>query len=209
MPHKDGMIAVRAFTLPALTLLCGALALGGCKGDEPANNLAALDRQLVANDADPAVTSAINDQILTDRNLSSQSNRNAVRSTGGPAQAVYPPDAGKQAMPPCAGAPLDTNPAWAQRLPPEFPVYPGARVTEAAGTDAAPCRLRAIVLASADRWDRVLGWYQAQAVRAGYSVGRQARDGDQILAGTRGDQAFYLIASPRDDGSEVSLIVSG
>ena len=50
-----------------------------------------------------------------------------------------------------------------------------------------------------------IGWYQAQAVRAGYAVGRQARDGDQILAGTRGDQAFYLIASPgQGDGRSCS-----
>ena len=196
------------FSAPAL--LCAALALGGCKRTEaPANNLAALDNQLVANNTDPAITSALNDQILVDRNLSAQSNRNAVRTAGGPAQAQYPPDAGTGAAPPCAGMPLDTNPDWAKRLPPEFPIYPGARVTEAAGTDAAPCRLRAIVLASADPWDRVLGWYQAQATRAGYEIGRQARDGDQILAGTRGDQSFYLIASPRDGGSEISLIVGG
>ena len=186
------------------------LALAGCKRTEaPANNLAALDNQLVANNTDPAVTSAINDPILVDRNLSAQSNRNAVRTAGGPAQAQYPPDAGKGTPPGCAGSPLDGGPEWAKRLPPEFPVYPGARVTEAAGTDAAPCRLRAIVLATADPSDRVLGWYQAQATRAGYSAERKTRDGDQILAGTRGDQAFYLIASPRDGGSEISLIVGG
>jgi hypothetical protein len=192
--------------LPAF--LCGALALAGCsRGGDPANNLAALDNQLVANNADPAVTSAINDPILTDRNLSTQSNRNAVRSAAGPPQALYPPDSGNAPAPPCAAAALDTNPVWAKRLPPEFPLYPGARVTEAAGTDAAPCHLRAVILATADPWDRVIGWYQAQAAHAGYSTGRQARDGDQILAGTRGDQAFYLIASPKDGGSEISLIV--
>jgi hypothetical protein len=204
------MTAVRRRQLPSRALLCAALALAGCKGGaNSSNNLAALDQQLVANNADPAVTSAINDQILTDRSLSSQSNRNAVRSSGGPPQALYPTDAPNNPAPPCAGAPLESDLAWAQRLPAEFPLYPGARVTEAAGNDAAPCRLRAVSFDSADRWDRVIGWYQAQAVRAGYSAGRQTRDGDQILAGTRGDQAFYLIASPRGDGSEISLIVGG
>lgn len=194
--------------LPAL--LCGALALAGCtRGADPANNLAALDKQLVANNADPAVTTAINDPILTDRSLSTQSNRNAVRSAGGPPQALYPPDAGNIPAPPCAAAALETNPAWAKRLPADVPLYPGARVTEAAGTDAAPCRLRAVILATADPWDRVIGWYQVQTTRAGYSTGRRARDGDQILAGTRGDQAFYLIASPRQGGSEISLIIGG
>jgi hypothetical protein len=189
-------------------LLCAMLTLAGCKrGPENANNLAALDKQLVANNADPAVTSALSDPILTDRNLSTQSNRNAVRTAGGPAQALYPPDAGKTAAPPCAMAALDTNPDWANRLPPEFPLYPGAKVSEAAGTDTAPCRLRAVILATSDNWDRVIGWYQAQANRAGYETGRQTRDGDQILAGTHGDQAFYLIATPKAGGSEISLIV--
>jgi hypothetical protein len=204
------MNRVRRGTMPTLAAaLCGALALAGCgRGGEPTNNLAALDRQLVANDADPAVTSAINDQILVDRSLSSQSNRNAVRSPSGPAQAQYPPGAGRAGPPPCAGA-LASDPAWARRLPPEFPIYPGARVTEAAGTDAAPCRLRAVGLATADPWDKVLGWYQAQAVRAGYSAERQTRDGAQILAGTKGGLAYYLIASPGEGGTEVSLIVGG
>ena len=199
-----------AFSKTSLTALCCALALVGCsRGSEPTNNLAALDNQLVANDTDPAVTSALNDQILVDRNLSAQSNRNAVRTAAGPAQAQYPPDAGKTVAPPCAGAPLESNLAWAQRLPPEFPLYPGARLTDAAGSDAAPCRLRGVTLATADPWDRVIGWYQDRAVRAGYSVGRQARGGDQILAGTRGDQAFYLIATPGQGSTEVSLIVGG
>jgi hypothetical protein len=195
---------------PALSALLLCVALAGCKRAEaPANNLAALDNQLVANDTDPAVTSAINDQILTDRNLSAQSNRNAVLSTAGPAQAQYPPDAGKGTAPPCAASPLQNGPEWAKRLPPEFPLYPGASVSEAAGTDAAPCRLRAVVLTTADPWDKVIGWYQAQATRAGYAIGRQTRDGDQILAGNRGDQAFYLIATPKSGGSEISLIVNG
>jgi hypothetical protein len=193
-----------------LLAACGVLALAACKrAPEPAGNLASLDRQLVANDTDPAVTSALNDQILVDRNLSAQSNRNAVRTAAGPAQAQYPPDSGKGVAPPCAGAPLQSDLGWARRLPPEFSLYPGARLTEAAGSDAAPCRLRAITLATADPWDRVIGWYQEQAVRAGYAVGRQTRDGDQILAGTRGEQAFYLIASPGQGSTEVSLIVSG
>ena len=37
-------------TLPLPALLCAALALAGCgKGGDQANNLAALDNQLVAN----------------------------------------------------------------------------------------------------------------------------------------------------------------
>src|SRR3569623_2066609 len=96
----------RAISIFLLAAGC-ALARAGCKrAEEPANILAARDRQRVPNDTDPAVTSALNDQILVDRNLSAQSNRNAVRTAAGPAQAQYLFDAGKQAAPPCAGAPL-------------------------------------------------------------------------------------------------------
>ena len=74
-----------------LAALGCAVALAGCgKKEEPANNLAALDRQLVANNADPAVTSALNDQILVDSNLATQSNRNAARPAPTPAGAPYP-----------------------------------------------------------------------------------------------------------------------
>jgi hypothetical protein len=195
-------------TLPrsALALLAAA-SLAGCQRGEAAGTPRA--QPLVASDVDPAVTSAINDPILTDRTLSSQSNRNAIRSVAGPAEAFYPPNADKLPAPACAGATLVEGAAWAGRLPPEFALYPGARIVEAAGTDAASCRLRAVELVSADPWDRVLGWYQARAAGASYAVARRVRDGDQILSGRRGDQAFYLIASPRGGGSEVSLIVGG
>ena len=210
----------RAFPLLRLTALGAALALAACNRGGGENNLADL-----GNDADPAVTSALNDQILVDENLTAQSNRNAARPSPAPAGAPYPtPDAspsapGKALNPPAAlaGAKgcsdarrFDYNMAWASKLAPNFPVYPGGRVTEAAANNSGGCSTRVVTFATADNWQRVLDWYHTRAIRAGYSSEHQLREGDHILAGANeGDKgAFYLIVTPRPKGSEVALIAN-
>jgi hypothetical protein len=214
----------RAFTLPRLTALGAALALAACTGGGGENNLADL-----GNDADPAVTSALNDQILVDENLATQSNRNAARPSPTPAGAAYPaPDAsasasgsapGRASGPPAALAGpkgcsdarrFDYNMAWANRLSPNFPVYPGGKVSEAAANNSGGCSTRVVTFATAENWQRVLDWYHTKAVRAGYSSEHQLREGDHILAGSNeADKgAFYLIVTPRPKGSEVALIAN-
>src|SRR5690349_2323343 len=69
--------------------LAGAFALAACNGGD-GNNLTELDNELLGNGTDPALTSALNDQILTDPTLAQQSNRNAARPADGPVQAQYP-----------------------------------------------------------------------------------------------------------------------
>jgi len=211
----------RAFPLLGLTALAALLALAACNGGEGENNLSDL-----GNDADPAVTSALNDQILVDANLATQSNRNAARPAPTPAGASYPaPDPapsapGKQADAAAAiGAGgkgcsdpsrFDYNMAWANRLAPNFPVYPGGRVMEAAANNQSGCSTRVVTFATADDWQRVLDWYHTKAVRAGYSSEHQVRDGDHVLAGgNEADKgAFYLIVTPKPKGSEVALIAN-
>jgi len=207
----------RAFTLLRLTALGAALALAACNRGGGEDNLADL-----ANDADPAVTSALNDQILVDENLAAQSNRNAARPSPTPAGAPYPaPDAvpGKAAGPPAALAGpkgcsdarrFDYNMAWANKLAPNFPVYPGGKVTEAAANNSGGCSTRVVTFTTAENWQRVLDWYHTKAVGAGYSSEHQVRDGDHILAGAndRDKGAFYLIVTPRPKGSEVALIAN-
>jgi hypothetical protein len=219
-----------AFSIAFASL--AALALAGCGGGGEAN-LASLDNQLT-NDADPALTAALQDQIAVDPNLAQQSNRNAVRPPETPTQAPYPVDSarapqpqgnGKPAMAkPAAqlasapsgsganctsGAAFDYNDAWAQRLPAALPVYPNGRLTEAAANNANGCRTRVVSFTTADNAQRVLGWYQDRATKAGYSADRDTREGDQILAGTDPQGgAFYLIVTPRKNGSEVALIVN-
>jgi hypothetical protein len=88
----------------AFATLAAALALAGCSGGAE-DNLSSLDNQLT-NDSDPALTSALQDQIAVDPNLAQQSNRNAVRPPETPTQAPYPTDASGAPQPaPASGAP--------------------------------------------------------------------------------------------------------
>ena len=85
-----------AFPLrPAILIAVMMLAACGSASDE--TELASLDNQIVGNDADPALTSALEDQILVDPTLSQQSNRNAVRPPESPVQAPYPQPAAASA----------------------------------------------------------------------------------------------------------------
>ncbi|MDB5672590.1 MAG: hypothetical protein JWO25_3549 [Alphaproteobacteria bacterium] len=217
----------RTSKLLGLTAIVAALALTGCSRvarDE--GNLANLDNQLVGNDTDPALTSAINDQIMVDPTLANQSNRNAVRPPQTPTQAQYPaetggaPAGGKAAGKdvgsaaarsgaPCAAADFKYAMDWANRLSPAFPVYPGAKVVEAAGQDRAGCNERVVSFTSADPWQRVIEYYRGRAQAAGYSAEQQARGADQVLGGTneRDGGAYYLIVTPmKSGGSDISLL---
>lgn len=219
--------------------LAGLLALAACGGATD-TNLAALDNSLVGNGADPALTSALEDQILVDPNLVQQANPNSVRPPETPVQAQYPAgrsredgpgrrDAGASGQasmrrasaaiggeaPGAAprggcGAAFDHGSQWAARLPAEFPLYPGGRITEAAGNNAGDCRARVVTFTTTDPHNRVLEYYRSHAARAGFSAEHQVRGADHVLGGvnTRTNGAFYLIVTPGRTGSEVALIVN-
>ena len=221
----------RAVTLFRLTAFSAAFALAACGSGIEANN------SLAANDADPALTGALEDQILTDPTLAQQSNRLSVRPPELPTRAEYPADAGQPqvrraaattpgAQPGCtncgpapapqaaggcgAGANFQYGMEWAQRLPASFPPYPGGRVTEAAGHDRGECRVRVVTFRTGDPYQRVLAWYQQRAAAAGFSAEHQARGTDHVLGGVNQgtNGAFYLIVTPVEGGSEVALIVN-
>lgn len=205
----------RASSKLRLTALAAVLALSACgwfRGDDKADN---------ANDTDPEIASALNDQILVDGNLDNQSNRNGGRAPAGPANASYPASdpaaSGGSAKATAAlgkncadAARFDYNMGWAKRLAPNFPVYPGGRVTEAAANNSSGCSTRVVTFATADEWQKILDWYHTRAVRAGYSSEHQLRDGDHVLAGAnpKDNGAFYLIVTPKPKGSEVALIAN-
>ena len=133
---------IRKFRLFQTVGFAALLALGACGGGNE-NNLAALDNELLANGADPALTSALEDQILVDPNLVQQAHPNSVRPPETPVQAQYPPAStapeegsgarsGQVRAPRavaasgpgategvCADA-LERGPQWAGRLPAEF-----------------------------------------------------------------------------------------
>jgi hypothetical protein len=222
-PKADLIRALAAATL---------LALAACSGGGD-NELASLDNDLLANGADPALTSALEDQILVDPELVQQANPNSVRPPETPVQAQYPAGsaraeaaiarmqrAGAEAAAsgdqtvtagPCENrADFDNGLQWASRLPAEFPAYPGARVTEAAGTSHGGCQVRVVTFTTGDPYDRVLQHYQGLAQRAGFSAEHQRRGEDHVLGGVnlRTDGAFYLIVTPQPQGSEVALIVN-
>jgi hypothetical protein len=210
--------------------LAGLLALAACGRGED-NNLAEMDNSLIGNGADPALTSALEDQILVDPNLVQQTHPNSARPPETPVQAQYPADGAggsgaaagglgqtreagatgggaAQPTPSACGAPFVYGNEWANRLPAEFPSYPGGRVTEAAGSDRGLCHMRVVTFTTADPYNRVLEHYRSLADRAGFSVEQQTRGGDQVLGGTRGEAAYYLIVTPTQAGSDVALIVN-
>lgn len=203
MPSRH---AIRALTF------AGALALAACGSGSNAN-LSEIDNDLLANNsADPALTSALEDQVLTDPNLTQQSGANAARPPERPIQAQYPSgsaDGGGQPMSAC-GIPFQYGPEWARRLPAAFAAYPGGRVTEAAGSDRGDCHERVVTFQTGDPANRVLEYYRSVAARNGFTAEQQSRGGDQILGGTNeaSGGAYYLIVTPNQNGSEVALIVN-
>jgi hypothetical protein len=239
----------RATWLFRAALVASALSLSACGQAAGDNDLANLDNQLAGNDVDPALTSALEDQILVDPALANQSNKNAVRPPATPMQAQYPvngpdartpqPGSGATAATStgqassraeatqharlasaargeggtgCGGSvPFDYNLNWANRLPAAFAVYPGSRVTEAAGNDGGECRVRVVTFTSRDAPARLLAFYRDRATRAGYSAEQQTRGADLVLGGTNevDGAAFYLIVTPlRSGGSDVALIAN-
>ena len=214
----------RAVMLFRLTAFSATLALAACSQGSIAND------SFAANDADPALTSALADPILTDPTLSQQANRLSVRPPELPLRAEYPAESGSPPVrraslehpgPAPAGRSCGTGtrgPAaefrhgmeWADRLPAAFPPYPGGRVTEAAGQDSGACRVRVVTFRTADPHQRVIDWYQQRAVHAGYSAEHQARGREHVLGGVNRatDGAYYLIVTPVEGGSEVALIVN-
>ena len=217
----------RSFLLVRSAALAGLLALGACTGGAD-NNLAALDNELLANGADPALTSALEDQILVDPNLVQQAHPNTVRPPETPGQAQYPAGSaaegarggtrvrrasaasGAGAEPGACADALERGPQWAGRLPAEFPAYPGGRVTEAAGTNAGDCRVRVVTFRTGDPHERVLEYYRRVAARAGFAAEHELRGADHLLGGVneRTDGAFVVVVTPLRRGSDVALIVN-
>ncbi|MEO5866827.1 MAG: hypothetical protein ABIS14_01010, partial [Sphingomonas sp.] len=109
----------------------------------------------------------------------------------------------------CAGA-LHYSASWANRLPADLPLYPDARISEAAGADGR-CALRAVSFVTTASLQQVIDWYYTRATKAGYSADQQSDGGEHVLGGTRNRDggAFALfVTARRDGGSEVDLIAN-
>lgn len=110
----------------------------------------------------------------------------------------------------CAGG-LQYSAAWAQRLPADLPLYPQARVTEAAGNQGGKCALRVVSFSAAQPMQAVLDWYYTKAIRSGYSSEHQVEGAQHILGGARArdDGAYILYLTTRPDGgTDVDLVAN-
>lgn len=102
-------------------------------------------------------------------------------------------------------APVSYAAGWANRLPADLPLYPDARVAEAAGSDG-KCALRVVSFASGAAPQKLIDWYYTRATTAGYSAEHQADGGLHVLGGTRGGAAYVVYVTPRASGSSVDLL---
>jgi hypothetical protein len=110
----------------------------------------------------------------------------------------------------CAGA-LRYSASWADRLPADVPLYPGARVTEAAGANTGVCALRAVSFSTNARLQTVVDWYYTRVTNTGFTAEHQSDGTQHTLGGTRDRDggAYVLFLTPRrDGGTDVDLIAN-
>jgi hypothetical protein len=220
----------RAGTATAIAL---AVLLTGCGGSKK-KDVDALDKELVGNAAgdqtDPALTSALEDQIMVDPALAQQKNGAAARPGAAPAQSPIPStapgggdgaggqtigelaqaqSAGKAATNAACYRNLQYSAAWAQRLPAELPLFTDAQVSEAAGNASPGCNVRVVSFVSGATIDRLVQFYEASTKRAGFATERQGSGAERVVAGDKGPDAFYATFRTRPaGGTEVDLLAN-
>lgn len=98
---------------------------------------------------------------------------------------------------------------WANRLPADLPLYPDARVSEAAGTTSGACRLRIVSFASGAGVAKLIDFYYTRATAARYTAEHRAEGAMHVLGGTRGADAYVVYVSPRaGGGATVDLLTN-
>lgn len=105
---------------------------------------------------------------------------------------------------------LSYDMGWANRMPPEFPVYPRANVKEAAGVEGGLCDIRVVSFSTASSVKNVVDYYYTQAKNGGYSAEYLMRGAEHVLGGTRGndDGAYVITLNKRSGGGAVVDIVA-
>jgi len=235
-----------------LLMLALPLALAACGSRGSLGDVADTES---GNAADPALASALQDQIMVDPQLGRQANGDAVRPPGQPYTGGVPNDnvatngskvdtgqllktpAPTQADKSCTqcaasresvtlgglaarqkdgktsqcASSLQYAAGWAQRLPRDLPLYPQARVTEAAGSTAGQCQLRVVSFSSPQPMQAMLDWYYTRAIRGGYTSEHQVDGQEHILGGTRDKDggAYVLFLTNRPDGgTDIDLVAN-
>ncbi|MGJ3647463.1 hypothetical protein ACLB0R_03175 [Sphingomonas sp. GlSt437] len=246
-----------ALALWALPLV---LSLAACQRNPDAGNVDSLDAELAdrnnaANARDPAMVSALQDEIMVDPQLAQSANHDAVRPPAKPYAAPVPTDAttarppapvdtaslrhapaadAKAGCPDCGaaksavtlgalaqrqrnrstaacGGRIGYSAAWANRLPADVPLYPDARVIEAAGNSEGGCNLRVVSFSSPAAPATMIDWYYTRLSQAGFSAEHQTDGNRDVLGGTRDRDggAYVIYVTRRDDGgSDVDLVTN-
>ena len=206
-----------------------SLAVSGCGNNEDATALDQLDSKLgnKAN-ADPALTMALEDQIMVDPALSGQANEDAIRPANEPYQALVP--AGEAGAADVSGRTLGTlasqqaqvskdkfhgcsldvgySMTWANRLPLDLSIYPNARVSEAAGSDFQGCNLRVVSFTAAATPRAVIDYYLSAAKQGGYNASNTVEPEGNMVTGWRSSDgaAFYVLIGAAGAGTSADLV---
>lgn len=99
--------------------------------------------------------------------------------------------------------------SWAAKLPPAFPVYPRGSTIEAAGSDEGSCALRVVTFRTPVPLDDVLAFYHTRALDNGFGAEHVTLAGDNILSGTKGDDAYVIYGRRLPSGlTEIDLVTS-
>ena len=96
--------------------------------------------------------------------------------------------------------------AWANRLPAEFPVYPKAKLMEAAGAESDHCNLRAVSFVTNQPMQNVIDFYYTKALRSGFDAEHQLMAGEHVLGGVRQkDEGAYFITFAKHEGGGTAV----
>lgn len=220
---------IRAYSL--LVLVASSLLVTACGDGNDKAALDKLDSKLGGKgNVDPALTAALEDQIMVDPQLASKSNDDSIRPPNEPYSASVP--AGQPAPSGSVGQTLGTIAAqqaqiakdkftgcsldvaysiqWANRLPLELPLYPKARVSEAAGSNYQGCNLRVASYTAPAAPRLVAGYYLHLAKRSGYRECVSNDGQGQMVSGWRASDgaAFYATLHPGGTGTNVDLVTN-
>jgi len=100
---------------------------------------------------------------------------------------------------------------WANRIPPEFPVYPRGRVKEAGGLDGGICDIRVATFTTSASMQSVIDYYYTRARKSGYNAEHQIRAGEHVLGGTRdndGGAYFITFNAAPGGGTAVDIVAN-
>ena len=108
-------------------------------------------------------------------------------------------------------AKLQYGAAWANRMPPEFPVYPRGRVKDAGGVDGGICDIRVASFTTSAAMQNVIDYYYTRARKSGYNAEHQIRAGEHVLGGTRdndGGAYFITFTALSGGGTAVDIVAN-